>query len=316
MKRAFTLIELLIVIGIIGVLMGVLLSQFGGLQESARTAKCETNLKNLAMAANAVHMAGRYPRAGSTEYSYIQRTGRRAKTYYQEHKGWISWLSQGKFAPTVPTSHQSSTYCSFACDNLDERNYAVTNGAIWTAIGGNRECYVCPVHRKKCQKSGVDPVWSYAMNAKFGYDYSKGGKATDTQGGGIYSLSRAERTLMFAEIPALDPAEGQHARPQVNLPAPVLSGSNGDSKSDSVLQYQDADEWTGAAESIGFNHRAGKRIIGLVAFADGHTERINAPKDGLFNNLTKGLCDGTDITFVNGSYDHYTGAENSDASDN
>ena len=44
MKKAFTIIELLVVIGIIGVLAGVLMTSFSGGTESARAAKCLTTV--------------------------------------------------------------------------------------------------------------------------------------------------------------------------------------------------------------------------------------------------------------------------------
>ena len=48
MKKGFTLVEMLVVIGIIGILVGVLVASFSGGTESARNAQCLTNMKNLA----------------------------------------------------------------------------------------------------------------------------------------------------------------------------------------------------------------------------------------------------------------------------
>ena len=52
MKKAFTIVELLVVIGIIALLMGVLIISFSGGMESARSAKCLSHLKHLATAVN------------------------------------------------------------------------------------------------------------------------------------------------------------------------------------------------------------------------------------------------------------------------
>ena len=64
-KQGFTLLELLIVIGIIAVLGGVMLAQFSGSTDSALAATCMNNMRTLC---NAVMADGsresRYPSAG------------------------------------------------------------------------------------------------------------------------------------------------------------------------------------------------------------------------------------------------------------
>ena len=68
MKKAFTLVELIVVVGIICILAAILIASFGGGTESARNALCLTNMRNLAAACQTYGMAhGYYPAAGSFE---------------------------------------------------------------------------------------------------------------------------------------------------------------------------------------------------------------------------------------------------------
>ena len=53
MRRAFTLIEVLVVIGIVVILVGLVLPALGTLAEGGRSAECQSNLRQLAAASQA-----------------------------------------------------------------------------------------------------------------------------------------------------------------------------------------------------------------------------------------------------------------------
>lgn len=302
MKKAFTLVELLVVIGIIGVLAAILLVSFAGGTESARNARCLTNMRNLAAACQTYGMThGRYPAAGSYERFAIDESDgiKNVKRRYSERPGWISWNSQNKYA-SKPQSHVASYDWFTSCYNqdVDVREYALTNGALWKYVSANRDVFVCPCHKRVCYSSR-QPLWSYVMNSYFHWDKSKGSRAMDEGYWGIEygKLSRADRRLLFAEIPFTN---------WVSDPSKDTDTASG-TANDCTLQYAVAD----GGEYIGFNHKSGKKIkFAHVVFADAHTEKITMPDSGLSmsqaRELTEWLCRGRDVSYDGARYKELT----------
>ena len=303
-KRGFTLVELIVVIGIIAILSGILLSVTTGGSEAARAAKCMSNMRSLATAANAVAMSGRwYPFAGSCQYGEFHDED----VYYYEHVGWISWLSNrgdpfGHRSGSAPKSPASVEVCEFSTTSNEDALFALTNGTLWRAVSRTRDVYTCPSHVKWCRKNlGVVPNWSYVMNAKFGYDTSRGSDDAPVLAmrKEYAKFARADRTLLFAELPTSAEA--------------AKSKGKGDKWSrDCTLQYNATvnganygKSWKGTPEAIGFNHKADKgRACGHVAFVDGHVEKIIAPQGGgiKVEQLTALLCEGKDVSFDGKGY--------------
>ena len=296
MKKAFTIVELLVVAGIIALLMGVLIASFGAGTESARSAKCLTNMRNLATAVNSYAMnRGVYPLAGSIEtYEFDESDGvKNVREIFGERRGWISWNSQGAYK-NKPTSHVSNSgwFTSAYEQEFETREYCLTNGALWKYVSGNREVYVCPVHNRAMPKDGK-PAWSYVMNSLFGYDYSKGSDACSNMGIEYGKLDRADRTLLFAEL--------IWTQPDSSATTPQISASAG-FENDCTLQYDD-----NIKETIGCNHKDGRDWVAHVIFADGHIEKLRRPKKGMsseaMQELTQWLCEGKDVSFNGSKYE-------------
>ena len=315
MKKAFTLIEMLVVIAIIGILAGVLMGTFGGSTESAHTARCLTNLKNLASACQSASVSlGHIPPAGSFEYVYATtRKGGQMIKQFREINGWISWDSEGKYQADsggyYPTSHKGGSYISMYEDNDKKREYALTNGVLWKYVNGNHNIYLCPQHQRAMKAK--NPLFSYVMNSYWGWDYSKGSKpiSADNAVGivhGTTSAGKADRILLFAEVQFVE---------HDGLTVPDGTGQ----ETDCVLQFttgkgsisisKGANTASGSSELIGFNHKSGKQYFANVVFADGHTEKLVLPKEGMsqseIKELTTWLCCGVDYSFNGKKYEKF-----------
>ena len=313
MKKAFSLVELLVVIGIIAVLAGVLVASLGGSTDSARAAHCLSNMKNLANACQTALMRdGYYPLASSFEYVSLEARNNGVKSTYNERKGWIGWNSDGAYRNGPTSKKASSSWFVSAystegdADAIETARNCITNGSTASALSFNTQLYVCPDHIKAAKSEGLVPNWSYVMNGYFKWDSSRGSKYKSDKFVGRYrdNVTRPDRVLLLAELPF-----------KGDLVDFTMSSSSS-TDNDAVLQYAKpgtvkSKGVTGSPgeseygnETIGFNHKTAKRWCAHVAFADGHCEKLLAPKDGSGNlrELTSWLCEGVDFSFDGKNY--------------
>lgn len=299
MKRAFTLIELLVVIGIIGVLASVMIAALSGGTEAASAAKCMANLSNLARAWGG-------ERAGSQENLFVSvKTASSGGAYY-EAKGWISSNTRGLYSTKsgdkmISESHQTFQPISLYEKDDDLAKYAYTNGWMAAKLGHDVSCFVCPRHSKVDLNRKVR--WSYFMSAYFGWDAAQGGHTYISVAPGCVvkrEMTNADHVLLFAEIPFKGPSAW--------MPGDSATGTDGDA----ILQYDGCNKATAARtnkavnghEHIGFNHKSGKNWFAHVAFADGHVEKLAAPKDPAnMVKLTTYLCTGESYSFNGKQYE-------------
>ena len=304
-KQGLTLLELLIVIGIIAVLGGVMLTQFAGSTDSALAASCMNNMRTLCNAVLAdASKEGYYPSAGS--YQYLEENS-------TDRSWWQGWIGYDKGGNPVSCYHTDG---GEGAD--DDQQYAIQHGSIWSAISGHRGAYVCPAHTRYCKqmKKVVVPSWSYAMNSYFGWNLRTAADITAgrrSYGSGsfkfLYSANPKERkrpvekVLLFAEIPYVE----------TSVQKPEWSASAGD-ENDSILQYPPAGDedqkankaGSGGGEIIGFNHKSGNDYSAHIAFADGHCAKIVLPRGASVDNLkelTTWLCTGVEWALNGGKYE-------------
>ena len=130
-KRAFTLIEMLVVVAIIGVLAALLFPALGKARSAARSTRCMSNLRQLQMSVMVYYDGGGLPPPVSS------LSGPDAAGKYSENKGWVSWQ-------TWTPSSTPGTYNQIGAPGV----YCVTNGTLYPYVG-NLDVYMCPAFRMK-----------------------------------------------------------------------------------------------------------------------------------------------------------------------
>ena len=143
-KRAFTLIEMLVVVAIIMVLAALLFPALGRVRESGRATTCVSNLRQLQLAALNYANGGNVPNAISTLQMDTQ-----ANTNY-ESKGWVAWQN-GLATPTYTQTGGGGIAC-------------ITNGTLYQYVR-TWNVYMCPTLKAISSYKSYTRGYSMATNS-------------------------------------------------------------------------------------------------------------------------------------------------------
>ena len=335
LRKGFTLLELMAVILIIALLMAVIVAMSKGGIESARSAKCLANMRNLATSVVSVAMgSGKYPLAGSVEW-YERHYNRGSNTFtykYYETLGWIRWDSKNAYHGNDGSVRSSlvgnfeNWYVSTYTQDVDVRK-RVMGVSAFDAVpkGGENDDvenfseddnddeeiesyvesqvktgFVCSEHIRTVRNERPKSLKPKCLPPLWSYVMNEKFGWQVMKGKGSYSGGAPRVGYTAIARPDKILLFAEMCWTKIGGKEPGFSQEGG-TKYDCVLQYKGKDP-----EVIGFNHRSGRDLVAHVVFADTHVEVIRMPKGGESwenrRNLTRYLCNGDDWGIVGKSY--------------
>lgn len=200
-RRAFTLVELLVVIAVIGVLVAILIPALSSVREAARRSQCQSNLKQIGLAALQYSASRRvYPMGRDDTKQYATSWAFRLLPYVEEHATHDAYNSDFRVDDPENAVAMRSSVSLFICPTrgkyLADRNFDNDDA---------------PPDVTECAAGG-----DYAAAAGNHFRYSSGVGSLDlTQAGAIHTRSRVRpkqvkdgtsRTILIGHRHVADPS--------------------------------------------------------------------------------------------------------------
>ena len=187
---AFTLIEMLVVIGVIMILAAILMPALSRAKESGRVARCASNLRQLHLAAmNYANDSG-----GTLPVAVSRWIPNSDGTSWTLSQGWVHWAN-------IPAAGTAGTYDWQDNTAAKLGTACITNGTFWPYVR-EMDVYLCPTFASRGVCLSTTPRRSYSMPTN---------TASVVSGGNILSV-QATKSILFGDdgniILTLDPQFG------------------------------------------------------------------------------------------------------------